>query len=77
MSYLGGSLDAVIKRLAYANSNLYVTSKTESSNLPTTAGVFQQNKALNEDAFVMKINTGVVLPPPSLTHQVYLPLVKR
>ncbi|HSD82288.1 MAG TPA: SBBP repeat-containing protein, partial [Anaerolineae bacterium] len=77
-TYLGGKGDDVINGMAYAAGNVYVAGKTESFDLPTTAGAFQHDKALNEDAFVVKIATGgVTPPPPSFTHHVYLPSVLR
>lgn len=75
-TYFGGSDDDIVNGLAYANGNVYVAGKTSSFNLPTTVGVFQPNKALNEDAFVVKIGTGGSTPPP-LPHHVYLPMTVR
>jgi hypothetical protein len=77
-TYLGGKDDDIINGMAYAAGNVYVAGKTGSFDLPTTAGVFQHNKAFNEDAFVVKIATGSVTPPPpSFMQHVYLPLVLR
>ena len=40
-----------------ASGNAYVTGVTESSNFPTTAGVFQPALAGTRDAFVLKLNS--------------------
>jgi hypothetical protein len=76
-TYLGGNNDDLVNGLAYTAGNVYVAGKTESFNLPTTASSFQPNKALNADAFVVKIGTGGITPPPPLPHHVYLPLIIR
>jgi hypothetical protein len=76
-TYLGGSNDDLVNGIAYAAGNVYVAGKTESFNLPTTAGSFQPNKALNADAFVVKIGTGSVPPPPTFTHHLFLPAILR
>jgi hypothetical protein len=75
-TYLGGSNDDLVNGIAYAAGNVYVAGKTESFNLPTTAGSFQPNKALNADAFIAKIGTGSV-PPPTFTHHLFLPQILR
>ncbi|HEY9829649.1 MAG TPA: DUF4114 domain-containing protein [Stenomitos sp.] len=66
-TYFGGngydSADGIVVDSA---GNAYITGETESTNLPTTAGVLQPNYGGNRDAFIAKLN------PTGLVYSTYL-----
>ncbi|MBK8901303.1 MAG: SBBP repeat-containing protein [Anaerolineaceae bacterium] len=80
-TYWGGTDDDVAEGVALDSSgNLIVVGSTESNAFPVTAGGFQPNRSQNEEAFVVKLNTGQTNPPPppiDLPYSVYLPTVIR
>ncbi len=60
-TYYGGvNQDRAFGIALDSSGNIYVTGDTESSDFPTTAGVFQPNSmfAGTDDAFVLKLNSG-------------------
>jgi len=75
-TYLGGDNDDIVSGIALHGSAIYMAGKTESYDLPTTAGSLQFNKALNDDGFIFKIETGNVVPPPPGDFRVYLPNIR-
>ncbi len=77
-TYLGGKNDDLINGIALDDAaNLLLAGKTESFDFPTTTGVLQPNKALNDDAFVVKSRTGSGSTNPVLPYKVYLPMTTR
>src|SRR5206468_6916767 len=56
-TFLGGTAPEFAWGIAVDTSgNAYVTEATDSSDFPTTPGVFQPNLAGSDDAFVTKLN---------------------
>lgn len=82
-TYLGGTYDDTAGGVAVApDGGVVVTGRAESSGFPTTAGSFQPAKAMQDDAFVVKIGgasggNGGGPGDPSKPHRVLLPLVVR
>ena len=71
-TYLGGSGSDVgfsIAVDAFPNANAYVTGLTDSTNFPTTTGVFQSASGGSSDVFVAKM-ADVVLPQAPTTGKV-------
>jgi hypothetical protein len=57
-TYLGGDADDVGSDVAVdISENAYIVGDTESTDFPTTAGAFQENRNSLRDAFVTKLNT--------------------
>jgi hypothetical protein len=72
-TYVGGSGDDSPAGLALdSNGNIYVAGSTNSTDLPTTGGAFQDTPGGNTDAFVFKIGPAsapsVALSPSSLQY---------
>jgi hypothetical protein len=72
-TYVGGSGDDSPAGLALdSNGNIYVAGSTNSTDLPTTSGAFQDTPGGNTDAFVFKIGPAsapsVALSPSSLQY---------
>jgi hypothetical protein len=76
-TYLGGKDDDIANGIAIDPAGgLYVAGKTESTNMPATAGTLQPNKALSDDGFVIKLGTASPGNPP-MSPRAYLSLVVR
>jgi hypothetical protein len=75
-TYLGGTLDDTAQGVLARADGVYMVGRAESAGLPTTAGVVQPAKALNADAFVVRLGLDSQPPPPG-PHRVSLPLVVR
>ncbi|MGC2549846.1 MAG: choice-of-anchor D domain-containing protein [Candidatus Sulfotelmatobacter sp.] len=72
-TYLGGSADEFAAGIALdSNGNIYIAGSTDSTDLPTTQGSFQDVLGGGTDAFVMKIGPSsapsVSLSPSSLQY---------
>ena len=72
-TYLGGSADEFPGGIAVdSDNNVYVAGSTDSTDLPTTQGVFQNVLGGGTDAFVMKIGPNsapsVAISPASLQY---------
>ena len=56
-TYFGGNVtDLGYEIKVDASGNAFVAGRADSSNFPTTAGVFQTTKSVSADAFVLKLN---------------------
>jgi len=57
-TYLGGSSSDIGNGIAVDGSNnAYITGSTQSTNFPTTTGVYQSSNGERSDAFVTKLNS--------------------
>ncbi|MFN8445346.1 MAG: SBBP repeat-containing protein [Caldilineaceae bacterium] len=74
-TFVGGSNDDLANGIVVdGDGNAYVVGDTESNSFPTTTNAFQKTKALEDDAFLVKIT--LATPTPS-NSQIYLPLLQR
>lgn len=83
-TYLGGTFDDSAYGVAIDTAgNAYVAGKAESFGFPTTPGSFQPEKAMQDDAFIVKFGPpaggggGEQPPPPAGNYRAFLPLVVR
>lgn len=76
-TYLGGNDDDSANGIAIDPAGgLYVAGKTESADMPATAGSFQPSKALSDDGFIIKLGAANPGNPPG-SQRVSLPLIMR
>ena len=67
-TFVGGGSDDLANGIAVdGDGNVYVVGDTESASFPTTAGVVQVNKALDDDAFIVKIGVSGAPTTPVAT----------